>query len=84
MLKYNTESHFSNLWPGCVTFNSHGQPPTTQQLKGLWIRTLKAAIMCHADRHWTESLTLVLLGIRAAFKEDMQASVVELVHDEPL
>jgi hypothetical protein len=33
--------------------------------------------MCHADQHWTEALPLVLLGIRTAFKEDLQASVAE-------
>jgi hypothetical protein len=42
--------------------------------------TLKAAIMCHADQRWTEALPLVLLGIRTAFKEDLQASVAELVY----
>jgi hypothetical protein len=47
-------------------------------------RTLKAAIMCHADQQWTEALPLVLLGIRTAFKEDLQASVAELVYGEPL
>jgi cleavage and polyadenylation specificity factor subunit 1 len=47
-------------------------------------RTLKAAIMCHADQHWTEALPLVLLGIRTAFKENLQASVAELVCGEPL
>jgi hypothetical protein len=47
-------------------------------------RTLKAAIMCHADQQWAEALPLVLLGIRTAFKEDLQASVAELVYREPL
>jgi hypothetical protein len=47
-------------------------------------RTLKAAIMCHANQSWTEALPLVLLGVRAAFKEDLQASVAELVYGEPL
>jgi hypothetical protein len=47
-------------------------------------RALKAAIMCHADQQWTEALPLVLLGIRTAFKEDLQASVAELVYGEPL
>jgi transposase InsO family protein len=37
----------------------------------------KAAIMCHADQQWTEELPLVLLGIRSAFKEHLQASVAE-------
>jgi hypothetical protein len=45
---------------------------------------LKVAIMCYADKHWTEALPLVLLGIRTAFKQDLQASVAELVYGEPL
>jgi hypothetical protein len=40
--------------------------------------------MCHADQHWTEVLPLVLLGIRTAFKEDLQALAAELVYGEPL
>jgi cleavage and polyadenylation specificity factor subunit 1 len=40
------------------------------------------AVMCHADQHWTEALPLVLLGIRTALKEDLQASVAELVYGE--
>jgi hypothetical protein len=46
-------------------------------------RQLKAAIICHSDS-WTESLPLVLLGIRSAFKEDLQTSSAELVFGEPL
>jgi hypothetical protein len=40
--------------------------------------------MSHADQEWTEALPLILLGIRAAFKEDLHASVAELVYGEPL
>jgi hypothetical protein len=40
--------------------------------------------MCHADQQWTEALPFVLLGIRAAFKEDLQVSVAELLYGEPL
>jgi hypothetical protein len=40
--------------------------------------------MCHANQQWTEALPLVLLGIRTSFKEDLQASLAELVHGEPL
>jgi hypothetical protein len=40
--------------------------------------------MCHADQKWTEALPLVLLGIRTAHKEDLQASVAELVYGKPL
>ncbi|XP_046976518.1 uncharacterized protein LOC124542634 [Vanessa cardui] len=45
---------------------------------------LKAAIICHGDSNWVETLPLVLLGIRSSFKEDLQASSAELVYGEPL
>jgi hypothetical protein len=44
---------------------------------------MKAAIMCHADEKWTEALPLVLVGIRTAYKEDLETSA-ELVYGEPL
>ncbi|XP_068630628.1 uncharacterized protein [Battus philenor] len=47
-------------------------------------RQLKAAIMCHDTSSWTESLPLVLMGIRSSWKEDLQASPAELVYGEPL
>lgn len=47
-------------------------------------RQLKAAIVCHADHKWTESLPFVLLGIRSSFKSDLQCSSAELVYGEPL
>lgn len=47
-------------------------------------RQLKTAITCHADANWVESLPLVLLGIRSAFKEDLQSSAAELMFGEPL
>ncbi|XP_047523585.1 uncharacterized protein LOC125062016 [Pieris napi] len=47
-------------------------------------RQLKAAIICHGSLKWTESLPLVLLGMRSAFKEDIQASPAELLYGEPL
>lgn len=47
-------------------------------------RQLKAAISCHGGDNWVESLPLVLLGIRSAFKEDLRVSSAELVYGEPL
>lgn len=47
-------------------------------------RQLKAAIMCHADCNWVDTLPLVLLGIRSAVKDDLKASSAELVYGEPL
>jgi transposase InsO family protein len=58
--------------------------PAANGLVERFHRTLKAAIMCHADQQWTEALPLVLLDIRTAYKEDQQASVAELVYGEPL
>lgn len=46
-------------------------------------RQMKAAIMCHGD-NWTESLPIVLLGIRSCFKDDLQTSSAELVYGETL
>lgn len=47
-------------------------------------RQLKASIVCHADHNWSEVLPLVLLGIRSAFKEDLQTTSAELLYGEPL
>jgi hypothetical protein len=55
--------------------------PAANGLMVRFYRALKAAIMCHADQ---EALPLVLLRIHTAFKEDLQASVAELVYGEPL
>jgi cleavage and polyadenylation specificity factor subunit 1 len=49
--------------------------PAANGLVERFHRTLKAAIMCHADQQWTEALPLILLGIRTSFKADLQASV---------
>ncbi|XP_034240084.1 uncharacterized protein LOC117644578 [Thrips palmi] len=40
--------------------------------------------MAHDNMHWTDALPLVLLGIRNAFKEDIQATTAELVFGEKL
>lgn len=45
---------------------------------------LKAAIVCHAKDNWTEGLSLVLLCIRCAYKQDMKATSAELVYSETL
>jgi hypothetical protein len=57
--------------------------PAANGLVERFHRTLKAAIICHADQWWTEALPLVL-RICTSFKEDLQASVVELVYGKTL
>lgn len=47
-------------------------------------RQLKAAIKCHETERWTEILPVVLLGIRSAWKEDLQATSAEMVYGETI
>lgn len=47
-------------------------------------RQLKSSIVCHAKDNWVESLPLVLLGIRNAYKEDLNATPAELLYGETL
>ncbi|XP_038072074.1 BDNF/NT-3 growth factors receptor-like [Patiria miniata] len=42
-------------------------------------RQLKASLKAHSNQQWTETLPLVLLGIRTAVKADLGCSAVELV-----
>jgi cleavage and polyadenylation specificity factor subunit 1 len=76
---------FHSLAKICGTHLSRTTPhhPTANGLVERLHRTLKAAIMCHADQQWTEALPLVL-GIRTAFKENLQSSTPELIYGEPL
>lgn len=47
-------------------------------------RQLKAAITCHSTDNWVESLPLVLLGIRNAYKEDLGSTPAEMLYGETL
>lgn len=46
-------------------------------------RTMKAALKCH-DTSWTDALPLVLLGIRATFKPDLDASPAEMLYGQTI
>lgn len=43
-------------------------------------RTLKCAIKCHTSTNWTDSLPIVLLGLRTTFKPDLNASAAEMIY----
>jgi cleavage and polyadenylation specificity factor subunit 1 len=77
---------FQNLAKLCGIHLCRTTPyhPSSNGLVERLHRTMKAAIMCHADRTWTEALPLVLLGIRTAYKEDLQSTTAQLVYGEPL
>ena len=47
-------------------------------------RQLKVALKCHQDDQWTETLPTVLLGIRTAWRPDLEATSAELVYGESL
>ena len=47
-------------------------------------RQLKAAIKYHQNDRWTETLSTVLLGVRSAWKEDLQATAAEILYGTPL
>lgn len=49
-----------------------------------WHRSVKAAIMCIADKQWTKSLPLVMLGLRTSLKEESQSTSAELLYGENL
>jgi hypothetical protein len=53
-----------------------------QQANGMverFHRQLKSSLKCHETENWTEILPIVLLGIRTAIKEDINASSSELL-----
>ncbi|CAK1590640.1 unnamed protein product [Parnassius mnemosyne] len=81
------ESHLFNYLSKIIGFKHRrttAYHPASNGLVESFHRQLKTAITCHADSNWTESLPLVLLGIRSAFKADLQCSSAELVYGEPL
>ncbi|XP_071442238.1 uncharacterized protein [Hetaerina americana] len=47
-------------------------------------RQLKAAIRCHSTDSWVDVLPSVLLGLRAAWKEDLGATAADLVYGASL
>lgn len=47
-------------------------------------RQLKTAIKCHETEAWTQVLPIILLGIRAAWKDDVGSTSAEMVYGEPI
>ena len=43
-------------------------------------RTIKAALMCASETPWPQRLPIVLLGLRACYKEDLEASPAEMLY----
>ncbi|KAH8310176.1 hypothetical protein KR067_009353, partial [Drosophila pandora] len=49
-----------------------------------WHRTLKAAIMCKNQANWPQKLPIILLGLRTAYKPDIQGTPAQLVYGTTL
>lgn len=47
-------------------------------------RTMKAAIKCQNNSSWTDTLPLILLGLRSAYKEDLAPSPAEMLYGTKL
>lgn len=47
-------------------------------------RTLKSAIMAYEDGRWTDTLPLILLGLRSSYKPDLESTAAELVYGSTL
>jgi hypothetical protein len=58
--------------------------PVSNGLVERFHRSLKQSLKCRNNPRWTESLPLVLLGLRSAFKTDLQCTTAELVYGSTL
>ena len=81
----------SNLWEqlikllGTKRIRTTAYHPISNGLVERFHRQLKAALKCQPiPERWTNSLPMVLLGIRTALKEDLHCSAAELVYGTTL
>ncbi|XP_055932026.1 uncharacterized protein LOC129962304 [Argiope bruennichi] len=58
--------------------------PSSNGIVERFHRSLKQSLRCHAPTKWTESIPLVLLGLRTALKEDLRCTSAELVYGSTL
>jgi cleavage and polyadenylation specificity factor subunit 1 len=72
-----------NILTGTTHIRTTAYHPAANGMVERFHRQLKAAIRCH-HRRWTEALPLVLLGIRSSWKEDLDATVADMVYGQPL
>lgn len=58
--------------------------PQSNGLIERWHRSLKAALKCHETKNWVDALPIIMLGLRSAIKEDLQATPAEMVYGSNL
>lgn len=69
---------------GCQHIRTTSYHPQSNGIIERWHRTMKAAIMCHQDESWAEKLPIVMLGLRTAHKDDIDASPAEMLYGQTL
>ncbi|CAH8649038.1 unnamed protein product [Dicrocoelium dendriticum] len=79
-------SHFSSTFAtllkdlGCRHVQTTAYHPAANGMVERFHRQLKAALRAHADPSWSETLPLVLLGLRNTVKTDFDATPAQLVY----
>lgn len=69
---------------GADHFKTTAYHPQSNGMIERWHRTFKAAILCKDHTRWTHTLPTILLGLRVAYKPDIDASPAELVYGTTL
>lgn len=69
---------------GTTHYRTTAYHPAANGMVERFHRQLKTAIKCHQTERWVEILPIVLMGIRAAWKEDLQATTAEMIYGEPI
>ena len=69
---------------GCTRIRTAAYHPQANGLVERFHRHLKASLMATGRRDWFHALPMVLLGIRAAFRSDLDCSVAELTYGTSL
>lgn len=69
---------------GCKRIRSSPYHPMTNGKIERWHRTLKSALMAHANPKWSEILPTVLMGLHCAIREEMGVSPAEMLYGTTL
>lgn len=73
-----------NQLTGTTHWRTTAYHPAANGMVERFHRQLKAAITCHETQAWIDVLPVILMGIRAAVKEDLHTTPAELVYGEPI